>query len=72
MPAFQTRKTEFNFELPQLRGMNVVSIFLLLVSYQAITFTVFAWALRRLDDHFGRGVTFLAPVVYVACDRAGL
>ncbi|MGZ3406806.1 MAG: apolipoprotein N-acyltransferase, partial [Polyangia bacterium] len=45
-----------------------IPIFLLLVSYQAITFSVFAWAVRRLDDRFGVGVTFLAPVVYVACE----
>ncbi len=45
-----------------------IPIFLLLVSYQAITFTVFAWAVRRLDDRFGMGVTFLAPIVYVACE----
>lgn len=45
-----------------------VPIFLLLVAYQAITFTLFAWAVRRLDDRFGVGVTFLAPVVYVACE----
>ncbi|HEX8952756.1 MAG TPA: apolipoprotein N-acyltransferase, partial [Polyangia bacterium] len=45
-----------------------IPIFLLLVSYQAITFSVFAWAVRRLDDRFGAGVTFIAPVVYVACE----
>jgi apolipoprotein N-acyltransferase len=45
-----------------------IPIFLLLVSYQAITFSVFAWAVRRLDDRFAVGVTFLAPVVYVACE----
>jgi len=45
-----------------------IPIFLLLVSYQAITFSVFAWAVRRLDERFGLGVTFLAPVVYVACE----
>jgi apolipoprotein N-acyltransferase len=45
-----------------------VPIFLLLVSYQAITFTLFAWAVRRLDDRFGVGVTFIAPVVYVALE----
>ncbi|HEY2747146.1 MAG TPA: hypothetical protein VGL86_21130, partial [Polyangia bacterium] len=45
-----------------------IPIFLLLVSYQAITFSVFAWAVRRLDDRFGVGVTLLAPVVYVACE----
>src|SRR5439155_3374706 len=41
----------------------------LLVSYQAITFSVFAWAVRRLHDRFDTiGVTFIAPVVYVACE----
>ncbi|MCU1282570.1 MAG: apolipoprotein N-acyltransferase [bacterium] len=46
-----------------------IPIFLLLVSYQAITFTVFAWAVRRLHDRFENlGVTFIAPVVYVACE----
>ncbi len=47
-----------------------IPIFLLLVSYQAITFTIFAWAVRRLHDRFGEhlGVTFIAPVVYVACE----
>jgi apolipoprotein N-acyltransferase len=47
-----------------------IPIFLLLVSYQAITFTIFAWAVRRLHDRFGDriGVTFIAPVVYVACE----
>ncbi|MCA1663155.1 MAG: apolipoprotein N-acyltransferase, partial [Myxococcales bacterium] len=45
-----------------------IPIFLLLVSYQAITFSLFAWAVRRLDDRFAVGVTFLAPIVYVACE----
>jgi apolipoprotein N-acyltransferase len=45
-----------------------IPIFILLVSYQAITFSIFAWAVRRLDDRFAIGVTFLAPVVYVACE----
>ncbi len=45
-----------------------IPIFLLLVSYQAITFAVFAWAVRRISDRFQVGVTFIAPVVYVACE----
>jgi apolipoprotein N-acyltransferase len=46
-----------------------IPIFLLLVSYQAITFTLFAWAVRRLHERFPAvGVTFIAPVVYVACE----
>lgn len=45
-----------------------VPIFLLLVSYQALTFAAFAWCVRRLHDHFGGGVTFIAPVVYVALE----
>jgi apolipoprotein N-acyltransferase len=43
-------------------------IFSLLIAYQAITFAVFAWALRRLRDHLNVGVTFLAPLVYVAVE----
>lgn len=43
-------------------------IFLLLVAYQAITFTIFAWAVRRLCDRFETGATFIAPVVYVALE----
>jgi apolipoprotein N-acyltransferase len=43
-----------------------IPIFLLLISYQAITFTLFAWATRRLADRFATGVTFIAPAVYVA------
>lgn len=45
-----------------------IPIFLLLVAYQAITFTVFAWAVRRLCDRFDRGATFIAPTVYVALE----
>jgi apolipoprotein N-acyltransferase len=45
-----------------------VPIWLLLVSYQAITFTVFFWLTRKLRDHLKLGVTFIAPVVYVACE----
>jgi apolipoprotein N-acyltransferase len=43
-------------------------IFLLLVSYQAITFAAFAWCVRRLCDRFETGATFIAPVVYVALE----
>jgi apolipoprotein N-acyltransferase len=43
-------------------------IFALLIGYQAITFALFAWALRRLDDRLHLGATFLAPVVYVAVE----
>ncbi len=44
-----------------------IPIFLLLISYQAITFALFAWALRRLRDAFSLGerVLFLAPLLYV-------
>ena len=45
-----------------------IPIFLLLVSYQAITFTLFAWAVRRLGDRFDGGASFVAPVVYVALE----
>ena len=45
-----------------------IPIFLLLVAYQAITFTIFAWAVRRLCDRFDTGATFIAPVVYVALE----
>ncbi|HEY7957021.1 MAG TPA: apolipoprotein N-acyltransferase [Polyangia bacterium] len=47
-------------------------IFLLLIGYQAITFALFAWLLRRLHDRlgdrYGLGVIFLAPIVYVAVE----
>jgi apolipoprotein N-acyltransferase len=45
-----------------------IPIWLLLVSYQAITFTLFFWITRKLRDHLRLGVTFIAPVVYVACE----
>ena len=45
-----------------------IPIFLLLVSYQAITFAVWAWIVRRLHDHLKLGVTFIAPVAYVAVE----
>src|SRR6185436_12406409 len=35
-------------------------IFLLLVSYQAITFAAFAWCVRRICDRLGVGATFVA------------
>jgi apolipoprotein N-acyltransferase len=45
-----------------------VPIFLLLIAYQAITFALFAHAIRKLRDHGGLPITFLAPVVYVAIE----
>jgi apolipoprotein N-acyltransferase len=52
-----------------LPSVASVPIFLLLVSYQAITFMLFAWIVRRLRDHSKvGGLTFLAPVVYVAVE----
>jgi apolipoprotein N-acyltransferase len=45
-----------------------VPIWLLLIAYQAITFAVFAWLVRRLRDHLDLGVTFIAPVAYVAVE----
>jgi apolipoprotein N-acyltransferase len=45
-----------------------IPIFLLLVSYQAITFSLFAWILRRLNDRFNIGVTFIAPTIYCALE----
>jgi apolipoprotein N-acyltransferase len=47
-----------------------VPIFLLLVSYQAITFAAFAWCVRRLCDRFDTPTLFIAPVVYVALEMA--
>lgn len=45
-----------------------VPIFLLLVSYQAITFALFAWIVRKLRDHTTLPVVLLAPVTYVAVE----
>jgi apolipoprotein N-acyltransferase len=46
-----------------------VPIFLLLVSYQAITFTAFAWCVRRLHERFpDAGITFIAPTIYVTLE----
>jgi len=45
-----------------------VPIWALLVTYQAITFALFAHLLRRLREHGGLPVTFLAPIVYVAVE----
>jgi apolipoprotein N-acyltransferase len=41
---------------------------LLLSAYQGLTFALFAWTLRRLRERIDLGVTFLAPVVFVACE----
>jgi apolipoprotein N-acyltransferase len=46
-----------------------IPIFLLLVGYQAITFTAFAYCIRKLHNHFpNSGITFIAPIVYVALE----
>jgi apolipoprotein N-acyltransferase len=45
-----------------------IPIFLLLVSYQAITFAAWAWIVRKLNDRLEHGVTFMAPVAYVAVE----
>ena len=43
-------------------------LFLLLIAYQAITFGLFAAILCRLRRHVDMPVTWLAPVVWVACE----
>jgi apolipoprotein N-acyltransferase len=43
-------------------------IFGLLIGYQALTFTLFTWGVRRLEDRLKLGLTFLAPTVYVAIE----
>ncbi len=46
-----------------------IPIFLLLVSYQAITFTAFAYCIRKLNNRFpDSGMAFIAPVIYVALE----
>ncbi len=45
-----------------------IPIFSLLIGYQAITFAIFAWALRRLHNHLKLSLIWLAPVVYVAVE----
>jgi apolipoprotein N-acyltransferase len=45
-----------------------IPIFLLLIGYQAITFSIFAWALRRLHDHLKVSILWLAPITYVAVE----
>jgi len=45
----------------------------LLVTYQALTFAIWAWATRRLHDHLGGGIlgiTWLSAIVYVAVEMA--
>jgi apolipoprotein N-acyltransferase len=45
----------------------------LLVTYQALTFALWAWSTRRLHDHLGGGVlgiTWLSAIVYVAVEMA--
>jgi len=43
-------------------------LFLLLVAYQALTFGLFAVIICRLRMHIGVKVTWLAPLVWVACE----
>ncbi len=43
-------------------------LFLLLIAYQAITFGLFAAILCRLRRHVDMPVTWLAPLVWVACE----
>ena len=43
-------------------------LFLLLVAYQALTFGLFAVIVCRLRMHIGVKVTWLAPLVWVACE----
>lgn len=43
-------------------------LFLLLIAYQALTFGLFATLLCRLRAHIGVKVTWLAPLVWVACE----
>ena len=43
-------------------------LFLLLVAYQALTFGLFAVIVSRLRMHIGVKVTWLAPLVWVACE----
>ncbi len=45
-----------------------IPIFLLLITYQAITFALFAHLVRRLREHGGLPLTFLAPIIYVAVE----
>ncbi|HNN92834.1 MAG TPA: apolipoprotein N-acyltransferase [Pseudomonadota bacterium] len=43
-------------------------LFLLLIGYQAITFGIFAAVLCRLRRHVDVPVTWLAPLIWVACE----
>lgn len=43
-------------------------LFLLLIAYQALTFGLFAVIVCRLRMHLGVKVTWLAPIVWVACE----
>ncbi len=45
-----------------------IPIFLLMVTYQAITFALFAQLVRRLHDRLGVSVAVLAPVCWVAVE----
>src|SRR5262249_16984248 len=41
---------------------------LLVISYMAIAFAVWAWIVRRLEDRLALGVTFVAPIAWVAVE----
>ncbi len=49
-------------------AVAALPIYLLLVGYQAITFGLFAWGLRRLRDRLPLPVTLLAPIVMTAME----
>jgi apolipoprotein N-acyltransferase len=51
--------------LPRIASLP---IFALLIAYQAITFAVFAWLVRRLRDHTAWPLIALAPISYVAVE----
>lgn len=45
-----------------------IPIFLLLVTYQAVTFALFAQLTRRIGDGLGLSLTLLAPICWVAVE----
>jgi len=48
--------------------LAALPLFLLLIAYQALTFGLFATILCRLRRHLDVPVTWLAPLVWVACE----
>ncbi len=51
-----------------LQRFGHLPLFLLLIAYQALTFGLFAVIVCRLRMHLGVKVTWLAPLVWVACE----